>query len=115
MRKICEGNGHARSVIIYAVEGKKIIKKARAARRRAASPINQMETDSTPSSKLNAGVSAPTPDKATNQVNSGAESKSISGTKPTDPPKGKNPPPFYLLKGSNFDTALVCVSTTPKR
>ncbi|GBP73427.1 Nucleic-acid-binding protein from transposon X-element [Eumeta japonica] len=101
--EVSESDGSNSKKNFTLVEGKKIIKKARAARRRAAaSPTNQMETDSTPSSKPNAGVSAPTPGKDTNQVNSGAESKSISGTKPTAPPKGKNPPPFYLLKGSNF-------------
>ncbi|GBP86573.1 hypothetical protein EVAR_69093_1 [Eumeta japonica] len=73
-----------------------------ARRRAAASPIKQVETDSTPSSKLNAGALAPTPDKATNQLNSGAENKSVSGTKTAAPPKVKNPPPFHLLKGSYF-------------
>ncbi|GBP27706.1 Nucleic-acid-binding protein from transposon X-element [Eumeta japonica] len=86
------------------VQGKKVIKKARAARcRAAASSNNIMETDYTLSSTLNTGASAPTSSKTTNnQVNSGAENKSVSGTKPTAPSKGKNPPPFYLLKSSNF-------------
>ncbi|GBP59520.1 hypothetical protein EVAR_42425_1 [Eumeta japonica] len=86
------------------VQGKKVIKKPRAARRCVVFPPNNgMETDSTSSSMLNAGASVSTLlNTTTKQMNSGAESKTTSGTKPTALPKRKIPPPFYLLKGSNF-------------
>ncbi|GBP94791.1 Nucleic-acid-binding protein from transposon X-element [Eumeta japonica] len=84
------------------VQGKKVIKKAKAARRREAT-VTVMETDNipaVPSVTMNAGASSSV--TASGQSTENHSAVKNLGSKPTAPPRGKVPPPFYLRKGSNF-------------